>query len=393
MDDVRTGSRRRFDRRVPTDTVFVMALARGALGLGAAAAPRRPRGLGGIWVVLVSLALLTACGGGGDGGGGSKSKDTTPPVISDVYVKFTKISGSLNLSSADAQRILKGPTPLNIQVAATDDVTSSDALKVEALDVDDKPIADQSASLHNGLWNVTTTAEPGLTIQVAVTDQAGNQTIWPYSAIFPTREQAVVRQWTLLVYGPTNTVISRPGLTMTKDTWCQEDDAAGDGPAGGTWSMQSDGRLKMETRGHAVCTSSGGNDGNILSSRTSAFYVDGTFFSDGPYENQNGSSGSTDIVGTWTRTADIATTGPAQSVTSSLTLLADKTFQQTTEDGHQITGTYQQEHNTDYNTDFGDLLLLTMTKMDGTDVTPSTAVHYWTIKDGKLLLDPFVATQ
>ncbi len=354
------------------------------LALEAATARLRPRRSGGIWVVLVSF--LWGCSSGSSP---SKSEDTTPPVIAGVYATFTATSGSLDLSSADAQHILKTPTPLTLQVQASDDVTSTDALEVQALDVDSKPIASQSASLHNGLWNVTTTAAPGLTIRVAATDKAGNQTIWPHAAIFPTQEQAMVRQWTLLVYGPTATVISRPHLTMTGTTWCQDDDAAGDGPVGGTWSLQSDGRLKMETRGHAACTQNVGNNGNtVLSSRTATFYVDATYFSNGPYKSQNGSA--TDVVGTWTRTADIATTGSAQSVTSSLALLADNTFQETTEDGHQVTGTYQRKQNTDYSTNFGNLLLLTATKVDGADVTPSTAVHYWAIKDGELLLDPFV---
>lgn len=368
-----------------------MVLAWGALDLGAAR--RRSRRFGGICVVLASLGGVVGCSSSPSST--SKSKDTTPPVIVDVYATFPATSGNLDLSSADARKVLKNPTPLILQVEVTDNVTPTDALKVQALDANNKPIAGQSALLHNGLWNVTTTAAPGLTIRVAATDQAGNQTIWPHAAIFPTQQQAMVRQWTLLVYGPTGTVISRPHLTMTATTWCQDDDAAGDGPAGGTWSLQSDGRLKMETRGHAACTQNVGNDGNtVLSSRTAAFYVDATFFSDGPYKKQNGSAtGATDVVGTWTRTADIATTGPAQSVTSSFTLLADNTFQETTEDGHQIAGTYQQKQNTDYSASYGNLLVLTTTKVDGVDVTPSIAVHYWTIKDSELLLDPFVVVQ
>lgn len=364
----------------------------GALGSGIAGIRVGFRRLIGIGVVLAGSASVAACGSSSSN---PQSTDKTAPVIQSVY--STLNGKAFDVSIADAQRVINAASSLEFDVQAKDDVTPIEKLKAQALDVDDKPIASQNASYDQGLWKVTTTAMPGLTIRLAVSDEEGNQTIWPYAAIFPTQAQALVRQWTLLVYDPaTTTVVSRPHLTMTATTWCQDDDAVGDGPSGGTWSVLSDGRLKMETRGHAPCTGNVGNDGNtVLSSRTAPFCVvvdtGATYFSDGPYKNQNGPVASgADLVGTWTRTADIATTGPAQTVTSSLTLAADQTFQETTEDGHQVSGTYQQEQNTDYTSQIGNLLVLTTTHEDGASVAPQKTVHYWAIENGELLLDPFV---
>jgi hypothetical protein len=366
----------------------------GVLGLGVTSARGRLRRLAGAGACILGSASLLACGGSNN----NTKTDTVAPEIQQVAATLGPQGtlGSLDLDSADDQRVISSPTPLNLEVEATDDVTPGDALKVQALDANDDPIADQTPTFHNGLWNVVTTAKPGLTVRVAVSDQAGNRTLWPYAAVFPTQEQALVSTWTLLVYGSGNTVLSRPHMTLTATTWCQEDDAAGDGPSGGTWSIQSDGRLQLQTRGHTPCSQNPGNDGNsVLSSRTAAFYVDATFFSDRPYTRESGSATSdADLKGSWTRTADIATTGTPSSVTSTLTLVSDNTFQQTTEDGHQISGTYTQEQNTDYTTDFGNLLVLTTTQEDGAAVSPAiTAVHYWTILNGELLIDPFVEIQ
>lgn len=358
-----------------------------ASGLGVAQMIRsRGFKLVGTLAVLLGAAGVGACGS-------SQHVDSVPPVISDVFATLGSASPvPVALSSADARPVVHSATPLTLQVEASDDETATDKLKVQALDANLKPIAGQIAVFHNGLWDVTTTAVPGLTVQVAVSDQAGNRVVWPYAAIFLTTKQALVRTWTLLVYDSSGAVTARPQLTLTASTWCQEDDGAGSGPAGGTWSLLSDGRLQMQTRGHLPCSTPNlGNDGSsVESSRTADLYVDATSFSDRPYKKTNGSASSNaDLVGTWTRSAEIATSGPAQTVTSSLTLNADNTFQQNTEDGHQIAGTYQQEPSS-YSANFGRLLLLTTNQVDGTSVTPTTSVHYWKVSGGELLVDPFV---
>lgn len=340
------------------------------------------------WVAIAVGVGLVACGGGGDGGPTSaKSADTTPPEIRDVRGTLGAPSpGTLDLGSSDDQRIISSPTPLTLQVFTTDDTSATDALVVQAVDGAGQPLADQQATLHNGLWEIATTAKPDLSIHVEVADEAGNKTRWPYAAVFPSREQALVRTWTLLVYDATGTVATRPHDTVTSDSWCQEDDAQGGGPRGGTWAVGSDGRLTVETRHRMACDSAdfGAEWDSVEQTRTAAFYVDATYFSDRPYTRQDGAT-PTDITGTWTRQADVPS-----AVTATLAFQGDGTYTEQTEDGHTNEGTYEVRHNSDYTTDFGQLLVLTTTRVDGTDVTPTVAVHYWTLQGGMLLVDPFV---
>ncbi len=340
------------------------------------------------WQVAMAFGLgVTACGGSGDAPSGTKSTDAVPPDIRDVRGTLgAPTPGTLDLGSSDAQRIITAPTPLTLQVFATDDVSATDALSVVALDDTGQPLADQTATLHNGLWEIATTATPGLSLHVAVDDEAKNRTTWPYAAVFPTREQALVRQWSLLVYDENGTVTARPLDTLTSDSWCQDDDAQGGGPRGGSWSVQADGRLTIETRHQMACDTKdfGTEWDSVEATRTAAFYVDATYFSDRPYVRQGGAA-SADITGTWTRQADLP-----QTATSTLTLLADGTFSESTEDAHQRAGTYEIQHNSDYTNDFGQLLILTTTRVDGADVAPTVGVHYWTLQNDQLLVDPFV---
>lgn len=343
---------------------------------------------GGAGLLLAAAAVLSACGSGGDGGKQNKPADTVAPEIKDVQGTLGDPSpGSLDLSSSDAQRVITAPTPLTLRISAKDDVTSTDKLSVQALDGSDQPLADQTATFHNGLWEIATTAKVGLSIHVAVSDEAKNQTVWPHAAVFPTKDEAVVRKWTLLVYDSNANVVSRPNMTVTTDTWCQDDDAAGNGPSGGDWSVLGDGRLQLDTRHHMACSSA--TPGTVESTRTSEFYVDATYFSDQLYAG-GGSSTPGDIVGTWTYSVDIKSGGQTQTITPKLDLTSGLTFTQDTEDGHTLQGTYEIRHNTDYSNDFGELLVLTVDTMDGGSVTPVTSVHYFTVRDGKLLVDPFV---
>lgn len=344
-------------------------------------------------IAVAASSVLVACGNGG----GSKStpapKDTTPPEINQVSA--TLGTGTLDLGKSDTQRVIATPTPLTLKVFATDDITITQNLTVQALDDSNQPIADQSANLHNGLWQITTTAKPGLTIHVAATDEAGNQTVWPHAAVFPTREQALVQTWTLLVYdnqataGGVYPVLERPEDKLTKDTWCQDDDAAGSGPQGGTWSVLADGRLKLETRDNTACDTADLTK-PVQSARTSGFYVDATYFSAAPYVRQ-GSGSAKDITGAWSYKVDIASGGQSQTLTPTLTLSSDNTFTRSTEDGHTLQGTYKVEPNPNYSADFGQLLVLTVNQKDGASVTPVLEVHYYDVtQDLQLLVDPLV---
>ena len=359
------------------------------------------------WRRFFALGLVVAAGAGavgcGGNGGGTKkptaSKDTTPPDIKQVSATLGDPNpGTLDLGKSDAKRVIATTTPLSLKVFATDDVTATDNLKVEALDDSKTPLSDQTATLHNGLWEISTNAQAGMTIHIAATDEAGNQTEWPYAAVFPSRSQALVQTWTLLVYdnqasaGGVYPVVSRPKDTLTATTWCQEDDATGGGPRGGTWSVQADGKLKLETRHHMPCTTTdfGAEWDTIETTRVSNFYVDATYFSDSPYTRKAGGSAS-DITGTWSYSADITSGGQTNTVTPTLVLNQDGTYSQTTEDGHTQSGTYPVEANPNYSADFGELLVTTTDTVDGASVTPVLTVHYFKMTlDLELLFDPFV---
>lgn len=342
---------------------------------------------------------VAACGGGGGTKNPTAPKDTTPPEINQVSATLGDPNpGTLDLGKSDAQRVIATPTPLSLKVFATDDVTPIAKLKVQALDDSKTPLPGQTATLHNGLWEISTSAQAGMTVHIAATDEAGNQTEWPYAAVFPTRTQALVHAWTLLIYsnvasaGGVYPVSSRPKDTLTATTWCQENDLAGNGPQGGTWSVQSDGRLKLETRHHMPCTTTdfGTQWDTIESTRVSDFYVDATYFSDSPYTRAAGGSAS-DITGTWSYKVDITSGGQTNTLTPTLVLNQDGTFSQTTEDGHTLSGTYKVEPNPNYSADFGQLLVATVDTQDGASVTPVLVVHYFKVtQDLELLLDPFV---
>lgn len=347
-------------------------------------------------IAIAASGILVACGGGGDSKITTAPKDTTPPEINTLSA--TLGNGSLDLSKSDDQRVIVTPTQLTLKVFATDDVTAPENLTVQALDDSNKPLGDQSATLHNGLWQVTTTVNAGLTVHVAVSDEAGNQTLWPYAAVFPTREQALARKWTLIVYdnqkSPTGVypVINKPVDTLTADTWCQEDDAAGNGPAGGTWSVLADGRLKLETRDHTACDSADLTK-PVQATRLSDFYVDQTDYSDRPYTRQGGTAN--DITGSWSYKVELTSGGQTQTVTATLELNGDKTFTRKTEDGHTLQGTYEQLPNPNYSANYGQLLVLTVDKKDGATLpTPVVQVHYFTVtQDLQLLVDPLVQVQ
>ncbi len=348
----------------------------------------------------LALAGLVACGGGGGSGGASGSKDTTPPEIKQVSATLGDPNpGTLDITSGDATRVITTPTPLTLKVFATDDQTATDKLEVQVLDASNKPIAGQTASFHNGLWEIGTTAQAGLTVHIAASDAAGNQTLWPNAAVFPTRTQALVQTWTQIVYankasaGGAYPVLSRPKDTIKTDTWCQDDDQAGDGPSGGTWSVLADGRLKLETRHHMACTTTdfGSEWNTIETTRTADFYVDATYFSTAPYTHQGGAPAPGDITGTWSYKVDVASGGQQNTLTPDFVFNADGTFTQSTEDGHDLQGTYEVRPNPNYSADFGQLLVLTVDQMDGQSVTPTVSVHYFTTTAAQeLLVDPFV---
>ncbi len=347
-------------------------------------------------LTLAASAGIAACGSGGSPKKPIASKDTTPPEIKSVYATLGVVP--LDIGKRDAKQVIAAPTPLTLKVFAVDDVTSTDNLTAQALDDSKTPLPGQTATLHNGLWEISASVQAGQTVHIGVTDEAGNQSLWPYAAVFPSRAQALVQGWTLLVYdnklngGGEYPVLSRPRDTLTATTWCQEDDAAGDGPQGGTYSVGSDGRLKLETRHHMPCTTTdfGAEWDSIESTRVSDFYVDATYFSDRPYTRAGGGSAS-DITGTWSYKVAITSSGQTNTLTPQLALNGDGTFSQTTEDGHTLSGTYKVEPNANYSADFGQLLVATTDTMDGASVTPVIAVHYFKVTQAlELLLDPFV---
>lgn len=339
-----------------------------------------------ITITTAGLALV-ACGDAA-----SAADDSQPPEIRDVQATLGGSSGgALDLAKSSARRVITGATPLTVKVFATDDQTKTESLIVRALDAQREPLADQAAKLHNGLWRISLTAKPGLTVRVAVADAAGNEAAWPHPAVFPTRSQALIRQWTLLVYDAAGDVVDRPSYTVTADRWCQQDDAADGGPRGGSWSVGDDGRLKLETRHQKPCTTGdfGSEWGSIEEVRIAEFYVDATYFSDRPYARQGGGAKGS-LAGTWSYKVEIKKSGADKTVTPSLVLRDDKTFEQQTEGGRKLSGTYRLEHNSDYANNFGDLLLLVVTKIDGASVAKTTVAHYYALRDDRLLVDPFI---
>jgi hypothetical protein len=343
--------------------------------------------------LLAASALISACGGGESNATAKASGDTEPPEIREVRGSLGDPNpGTLDLSKADAERALPSPTPFTLQVFASDDTTETEGLTVQALDDAREPLADQTAVLHNGLWQISTTAKAGLTVRLVVRDAAGNATEWPYAAIFPSRAQSLVQTWTLLVYDAKANVIERPTVVFGDDQWCEDDTQAGDGPQGGTWSLRSDGRLKVETRHHSACDSvaAAAATAPVESSRTSDFYVDATYFSDRPYQREGGPGAEGDVTGTWSYGVDLLSEGKSKTLTPTLMLANDGTFTQDTEDGHSVAGTYEVTPNANYSADFGELLYLTVTEMDGAPVKAATAVHYFKLVAGLLVVDPFV---
>jgi len=314
--------------------------------------------------------------------------DDTPPELDDV--RATLGAGVLDLSQGDAVRVLTTAMPITFKVSAYDAETDAEALTVEVLDTGTgAAVNDQDATFHNGLWEVTTTADLGLTLEVRVTDEAGNATVWPHAAVFPTRAEALVRDWTRLVYGGDTTVSAQQHAAFTDGVWCVEAGGGSGGPYGGSWEVLGDGRLVIARRHEQACelADHGTEWDSVEERRTADFYVSATYFSERPYARVGEGD---DLVGTWVHEAEVDRGGGAQTVTASLTLEEDRSFAWTREDGSSTAGTYEIRENSDYTADFGNLLLENVAEENGAAVTPYTVVHYWTIREGLLLVDPWV---
>jgi hypothetical protein len=370
--------------------------------------------MGTVSVFALALVVL-GCGDDGSGGpmdggrpdGGSDSgpdgpdgyvdagpADGTAPEFRDVAAMLGDPQpGTLDLASSDAERILAGAVPLTFRVFVRDDETDTEELSVELVSAEtEEPVAEQSAQLENGLWRLETTAKPGMSVTVRATDAAGNAAVWPHAAVFPTRAEALERSWTVLQFDGEGTVVSRRESVWSDGRWCTEGDGSSIDPKGGSYSVDSQGFLRVERRHRMACDLSdyGSEWDTVEHTRTTDFYVDGTYFSAAPLTRQGSGTG---VQGTWTRTVTVDDGSGPTAATEELMLAQDGSLRWQLADGTVEEGTYEVREVGGYDDNFGDLLVETISRVDGSEMEPQTRVRFYVIRQQKLLVDPKVDVQ
>jgi hypothetical protein len=317
-------------------------------------------------------------------------RDTTAPELRDIRATLEGADGgTLDLNGSNQRRILLGETAIRFRIFADDDETAAAQLTVElvALESEDA-LPGQTAQFDNGLWEIAATAAPGLSIAVRVEDEAGNAAIGTHAAVFPSRAEALERTWTLLSYSDAAVVMARRRAEWANGVFCGD---AGDGTRGGTYVVASD-TLRVEQRHRQSCDLSdyGADWDTIEHRRESAFYVDALYFSDRPLSRRGNGTGS-GIVGQWQSLATVIDgSAEPQTITESWTFGADQELRRERADGVVVEGRYELRENGGYQENFGDLILQTIERIDGAAVEETTEVHFYALRNGLLLIDPWV---
>lgn len=334
---------------------------------------------------LVLAALVAA--GCGKSVEESPPADRTPPEIQEVSAMLGEPNpGTLDLAAGDVTRIVTGPVPLTFRVLIDDDVTGAEELEVELFD----PAAPQTpthenAELDNGLWRVATTARPGISVGVRALDAAGNETAWPNVAIFPSRAEAIEREWTRLRYDGEATVVEQRPSRWMDGTWCD----GGDMPAGGTWSVDDD-VLTVEVRHRMSCDQQppAAVWETVEQTRRGPFFVDDTYFASRPFERVGSGAG---VAGRWVVQGAALVDGAASP--EELDLGDDGRFVKVGPDGSEKRGAWEPVENGGYEQNFGDLLIFTVEEVDDEPIEPRAEVSFYLLRGDRLLLDPRVDTR
>ena len=325
-----------------------------------------------------SILVLAACSGG--------PSDTEPPTLRDLQVSLgSDVANTVNLSDADATRVVLEPTTVSMRVFASDDNSEVEDLNVSLIDrVTQQRLQSQSSRLERGLWLIEAVAEAGTSVTVRVQDAARNEATWPWAVIFLGREAALERTWMRLVLDERALELERPHSTWGNGEFCV-DGFGGSPPRGGTYAVTAQEQLLTEQRHQLPCTTEdfGSEWASIESTRTSNFYVDETYFTEQPFRRVEGSGSA--IQGIW----EHLRTEAEDVVDTRITLREDGRFERAS-DEMVIEGSYRVATNGSYEESFGDFLIEQVDTIDGLAVPTETRVSLHVVRSGHLLLNPWI---
>lgn len=301
-----------------------------------------------------------------------------PPELRIVQAQIHgDFPSTLDLTTQDGSYVLPRSTTVEFVVFARDDRTTVSALNVSVVNQLGVPLLIEQTSFSGGLFHVTVGAARGTTLRARVVDGDGNVSL-SHLLVFPFAEDTVQGTWITRFFGTTQTVLYRWTSTWAGSDWTETRKDSGL-VHGGTFAFSGDFLGVTET----FAQSDAGVSASGLE-RRAAFFLDGTYFSDRPWER---TAGTTGVVGSFQRTYELRTPADAgsavvESATEVLDIRTDgtwsssKTGTRTVPDGgtapisESEAGTYRTDLNTNYSTGTVYFLGRVVTDVNGSPVTP-----------------------
>jgi len=332
-------------------------------------------------------------------------QDDAGPVIRSLRVSIAApYVTELDVSAASAQVIITaGEASVTFVALATDAATPAGQLNPALYAWPDTghPLSGVTAVLHNGLWRVTGTLQPGQTLAFAITDADGHRTLHPFMLENLTARQALTGRWERRFFNDDEQITSRwTTVFSTGDTWEEQRETGTAGEPfvrGGVFAVTGGLAILEETHNNGLWEGATADlDTSTVEERRSwPLYVDAVYFDPAPYAPKGDTDG---VVGQWesSYTQDLP---QAVTVTRLLTLRGDGSFtatQTTDPAGGQAgpsaqttrSGAYRVEPNGSYSENYGDFLHFTTTEADGVTLAqPELTCRMFRLRFGKLLLD------
>ena len=322
---------------------------------------------------------------------GADVGDQQPPTLRDVRFDFDgSLGGSGDLNSDDVRVAIPRALDVTFTVFAIDDLAATEDLVVRVVDTeaDDAVIEPVSAELASGLWNVGVVVSAGSSLVVEVEDEAGNVARSEGALVLPSVADVIVGDWVGRTFLEDQSALEVRNWSFAAD---------------GTFTVDNpDGTGDYAVEGFTIDVIQRTGDDATTEWRRSDAYVDELYVDFDPLNFMGDADPTSDLVGTWTTSAEYLSDPGGDVVASETTTVVFEDdgdwslFTDRTGDGAmRLTevGTFRIELNENYSESFGDFIVWETTARNGSAITPETHVDQWRLRGGQLLIAPLLPAE